>query len=69
LLRYLVRQQEHVPTVDDGTLELVETRRIYHLNMLVSTDTGSGETWHKVRLVVDAGGIRRVEQPTDETSE
>ena len=69
LLRYLVRQQEHVPTIDDGELELEETRRIYHLNMLISANTGEGENWHKVRLVVDAGGIRRIEQPTEETSD
>jgi hypothetical protein len=66
LLRYLSRQREQVPAVTDGSIELQETHRIYHLNLLISADTGTGDRWHKVRLIVDAGGIRRVEYP-DET--
>ena len=63
LLRYLARQRETVPVVEDGEVRLEETNRIYHLNMLISANVGTGEQWHKVRLVVDAGGIRRVERP------
>jgi len=66
LLRYLVRQREQVPVYSDDTMDLEETRRIYHLNMLISANTGQGERWHKVRLVVDAGGIRRIEEPDEE---
>ncbi|MFP4115258.1 MAG: hypothetical protein ACOCZB_00520 [Spirochaetota bacterium] len=63
LLRYLVRQREQVPVVTGDSVELEPTRRIYHLNLLVSADTGHGDRRHKVRLVVDAGGIRRIEYP------
>ncbi|MFW5684283.1 MAG: hypothetical protein ACOC1I_05480, partial [Spirochaetota bacterium] len=66
LLRYLVRQREQVPSLSPDGVQLEETRRIYHLNMLVSADAGAGEHWHKVRLVVDAGGIRRIERPDEE---
>lgn len=63
LLRYLVRQREEVPVVSESGVELEQTRRIYHLNLLISADTGEGDRWHKVRLIVDAGGIRRIERP------
>lgn len=69
LLRYLVRQREEVPVVSDSSVELEETRRIYHLNLLISADTGDGDRWHKVRLIVDAGGIRRIERPDIDTGE
>lgn len=66
LLRYLVRQRESVPVLDGDRVALEETRRIYHLNMLVAADAGEGERWTKVRLIVDAGGISRIEYPSDE---
>lgn len=69
LLRYLVRQREEVPVVSESGVELEETRRIYHLNVLISADTGAGDRWHKVRLIVDAGGIRRIERPDGDGTE
>lgn len=69
LLRYLVRQREEVPVVSEAGVELEQTRRIYHLNLLISADTGEGDRWHKVRLIVDAGGIRRIERPDADTAE
>lgn len=61
LVRYLVRQREQVPVVDDE-VRLVETKRIYHLNMLICPDADRDASWHKIRLIVDAGGIRRIER-------
>lgn len=68
LLRYLVRQRVSVPVIDGERVGLEETRRIYHLTLLVAADSGAGERWTKIRLIVDAGGITRIEFPSDEAA-
>ncbi len=64
LLRHIAKQDELVPMQDGEDLTVVERSRIYHLNMVISS-TDTGETaWQKIRLIVDADGIRRIERPS-----
>ncbi len=65
LTRYLARQREPVPVPEKDGIRLEPARRVYHLNLVVSEDTGDGARHQKIRLVVDAGGIRRIERPSE----
>lgn len=64
LLRHIAKQEELIPMLEGDKLSVVKRSRIYHLNMVISS-TDAGETaWQKIRLIVDADGIKRIERPS-----
>ncbi len=61
-LRGLASQRGLIPSLDDkGSIELNPVKRIYHLNMIVQMKTGDSERQYRYRMIMDAGGIVRIE--------
>lgn len=63
LLRHLSRQRGRVPRLDgtDG-IQIEPVQRTYHLNIILHYRDGEREEMEKLRLIVDAGGIKRIER-------
>lgn len=61
-LAHLSRQHGLVPVLTgEGEFRIHHVRRVYHLNLVIEFSDGERTLARRFRLVVDAGGIERVE--------
>ena len=61
-MKHLTAQYGLVPRVPQKQrVELKRVKRIYHLNLIVAYHSPEGEMAGRFRLIVDAGGIKRIE--------
>jgi hypothetical protein len=62
LLKYLTQQESVVPIIiQKNRISLKPVQRIYHLNMIIHHQEDKKEHLEKIRLIVDAKGIKRIE--------
>jgi len=62
-LHYLTMQYGRIPVAGGKKrVNIINVQRIYHINLIISYQTRERTTMRRFRLVVDARGIRRVEE-------
>ncbi|MFP4383155.1 MAG: hypothetical protein ACLFSE_03865 [Spirochaetia bacterium] len=61
-LHYLSMQYGRVPVATGKKrVNIIDVQRIYHLNLIISYQTTKKTNMRRFRLVVDARGIKRIE--------